>query len=173
MIIWINGAFGSGKSSVAESVCKKLVTAHLYDPEQVGYFLWQNFPMEMKNGENFQHIPLWREFNRKILQYIDSNYSGVILVPMTIYVKKYYDEIIGELIKVNVEVRHFILTASRQTIISRLIQRGDGSDCWDARHIDKCLKAFDSEICEEKICTESKSIDEIASEIIDKSYGKL
>lgn len=173
MIIWINGAFGSGKSSVADKICKMLVNAHLYDPEQVGYFLWQNIPMEMKDGKNFQHIPLWREFNRKILQYIDSNYSGIIVVPMTIYVKQYYDEIIGQLIKANVEVRHFILTASRQTIISRLNQRGETSDCWAAKHIDKCLKTFDSEICEQKICTESKSIEEIACEIIGKFNRNL
>ncbi len=69
MIIWINGAFGSGKSSVAESICQKLTEAHLYDPEQAGYFLWDSFPEEMKRKGNFQHIPIWREFNYKILKY--------------------------------------------------------------------------------------------------------
>lgn len=169
MIIWLNGAFGSGKSSVAENICKRLDAAHLYDPEQVGFFLWENLPREMKREDNFQHIPLWREFNRKILKYMDDNYAGVLVVPMTIYVKKYYDEIIGQLMKENVQVRHFILTASRETIVDRLIQRGDGSDCWAAQHIDQCLKAFDHEICEEKIDTERKSIDEIAAEIIRRS----
>ena len=173
MIIWINGAFGSGKSSVAQSVCSKLKSAHLYDPEQVGYFLWQNFPTEMKNKGNFQHIPLWREFNKKILKYMDDNYKGIIVVPMTIYVKKYYDEIIGALINDKVEVKHFILTASKQTIIKRLVQRGDCEDCWAAQHIDKCLKAFESEISEEKIDTESKSVEEIAYEIIDKCSRNL
>lgn len=169
MIIWINGAFGSGKSSVAESICKKLNVVHLYDPEQVGYFLWDNFPEEMKRKGNFQHIPIWREFNYKILKYMDSNYDGIIIVPMTIYIKQYYDEIIGRLRNDNVEVKHFILSASRQTIINRLIKRGESEDCWAAQHIDICLKAFESYISKEKIDTEFRNVDEIAAEIIEKS----
>ena len=169
MIIWINGAFGSGKSSVAECICKELDNAYLYDPEQVGYFLWDNFPENLKRKSNFQYIPLWREFNYKILKYIDSNYNGIIVVPMTIYKKQYYDEIIGQLRKENVEVKHFILSASKQTIADRLIKRGESKDCWAAQHINICLKAFESDISEEKINTEFKKIDEIADEIINKS----
>lgn len=60
MIIWINGAFGSGKTSIAENICKKMRVAYLYDPEQVGYFLWDNFPQEMKRKGNFQHSYLER-----------------------------------------------------------------------------------------------------------------
>lgn len=169
MIIWINGAFGSGKSSVAESICKELDKAYLYDPEQVGYFLWDNSPENLKRKGNFQHIPLWREFNYKILKYIDSNYDGIIVVPMTIYIKQYYDEIIGQLIKENIKVKHFILSASKQTITDRLIKRGESKDCWAAQHISICIKAFESDISEEKIDTEFKTIDEIADEIINKS----
>lgn len=168
MIIWLNGAFGSGKSSVAESICKKLNTAHLYDPEQIGYFLWDSFPEEMKRKGNFQHIPIWREFNYKILKYMDINYEGIIVVPMTIYIKQYYDEIIEQLRKEHVEVRHFILSASKQTIIDRLLKRGENKDCWAAQHIDICLKAFDNSISKEKVDTEFKKIDEIADEIIRK-----
>ena len=63
MIIWINGAFGSGKSSVAEGINNKVHRSFIYDPEQVGYFLWDIFPDEMEWKGNFQHIAMWREFN--------------------------------------------------------------------------------------------------------------
>lgn len=63
MILWINGAFGSGKSSIAEELSKKVGKSFVYDPEQVGYFLWDNFPEEMKMKGNFQHLQIWREFN--------------------------------------------------------------------------------------------------------------
>lgn len=169
MIIWLNGAFGSGKTSVAEVICKKLRAAHLYDPEQVGYFLWNSFPEEMRGKGNFQHIPIWRELNQKILHYINRNYRGTIVVPMTIYKKQYYDEIIGKLSKEKVEIRHFILSAQKQTIINRLKQRGESENSWAAQHIDKCIKAFQNEICGEIIDTESKSVEEIASLIITKS----
>jgi len=48
MIIWLNGAFGIGKSTIAELLHSKIEISHKYDPEQVGYFLWDSFPTEMK-----------------------------------------------------------------------------------------------------------------------------
>lgn len=169
MIIWINGAFGSGKSSVAEAIDKKLENSFVYDPEQAGYFLWHVFPDELKRKGNFQHIAMWREFNYKILKYINDNYNGVTIAPMTVYVKQYYDEIIGNLIHGGVSVKHFILSASKQTIINRLVHRGDSENDWEAQHIDICLNAFDTDISEKKIFTENRNIDEIASEIISLS----
>ena len=166
MILWINGAFGSGKSSVADELYRILQKSFIYDPEQVGYFLWNNFPDEMKRKENFQHLPIWREMNYKILKYISNNYKGIIIAPMTIYIKQYYDEIINKLIEDKIEVKHFILSASKQTIINRLIARGEASNSWAEQHIDKCLKAFDTDIPDLKINTENRSVSEIANEII-------
>ena len=73
MILWINGAFGSGKSSVAEAINKMASPSFVYDPEQVGYFFWHVFPDEMKRKGNFQHIEMWREFNYRMLKYIAEN----------------------------------------------------------------------------------------------------
>jgi hypothetical protein len=173
MILWINGAFCSGKSSVAGELGKKVGKSFVYDPEQVGYFLWDNFPEEMKRKGNFQHIQIWREFNHKILKHIDSNYDGTIVVPMTIYIKQYYDEIIGGLVNDGIIVHHFILSATKQTIINRLIQRGETDDCWAAQHIDKCLTAFDTDITEVKMYTDEKNINDIVLEIITKSSISL
>lgn len=168
MILWINGAFGSGKSSVAEELNKNIEKSFVYDPEQVGYFLWDNFPKELKRKGNFQHLPIWREMNYKILKHIDSNYDGVIISPQTIYTKQYYDEIIGKLIKDNVEVKHLVLSATKQTIIKRLISRGEAPNSWPEQHIDKCLKAFNTDIKGLIIDTENKNIMEIVNDIISK-----
>lgn len=35
MIIWIKGAFGSGKSTTAELLHSKIEFSHIYDPELV------------------------------------------------------------------------------------------------------------------------------------------
>lgn len=39
MIIWINGAFGGGKTTLAEELQRRLPHAILFDPEYVGYLL--------------------------------------------------------------------------------------------------------------------------------------
>ena len=165
MIIWLNGAFGAGKSTAAERLCQLLPDAYVYDPEQVGYFLWDIFPADLKRRDNFQHLPLWREFNYKILKHISENYNGVIVTPMTVYIRAYYDEIIGKLLADGVEVKNFILTASRQTLVGRLARRGDDGG-WGAQHIDQCLSAFAHDIPGHPIDTENKSIDGICHEII-------
>jgi hypothetical protein len=169
MILWINGAFGSGKSSVAEALNMKIVNSFVYDPEQVGYFLWDNFPQEMKRKGNFQTLQIWREFNYKILKHINSNYDGYIIVPMTIYTKQYFNEIIGCLVNDGIIIHHFVLSATKQTIINRLVQRGDTDDCWAAQHIDICLTAFDTDFAEDKIDTDENSINDIVLEIITKA----
>ena len=169
MIIWINGAFGSGKSSVAEAISLRIQESFVYDPEQVGYFLWDNFPENLKRKGCFQSLPIWREFNYKILGHISNNYSGTIIVPMTVYNRQYYDEIIGSLVGDGITVKHFILSATRETVLARLLGRGESADSWAAQHIDLCIDAYDRDITEVKIVTENRSVDDIASEILELS----
>ena len=166
MVLWINGAFGSGKTSVAEEIEKRVGKSFIYDPEQVGYFLWDNFPTELKQKGNSQHMAIWREFNYKILKHISENYTGIIIVPMAIYKKQYYDEIIGRLEKDNILVKHFILSASKQIILDRLLKRGEPDGGWCAQHIDICLNAFETEIAGHKIDAESLGVIETASKIV-------
>lgn len=44
MIYWINGAYGVGKSTVAETLQKKLAKAHIFDAEEVGNAVRDNLP---------------------------------------------------------------------------------------------------------------------------------
>ena len=67
MLLWLNGAFGAGKTSVAEALCRRLPGAFLYDPENAGQFLRQNLPGSLCPWENFQDDPLWRQFNGALL----------------------------------------------------------------------------------------------------------
>jgi deoxyadenosine/deoxycytidine kinase len=53
VIIWINGGFGAGKSTLAEELKGRLPDAVLYDPEYVGYNLQQWLPF----GGDFQDLP--------------------------------------------------------------------------------------------------------------------
>lgn len=44
MIIWINGAFGSGKTQTAYELHRRLDGSYVYDPENAGYFIRENLP---------------------------------------------------------------------------------------------------------------------------------
>lgn len=57
MIIWINGAFGVGKSHTAYKLTRRIDNAFLFDPETVGFFLRDKLPGTAR-FDDFQYIPL-------------------------------------------------------------------------------------------------------------------
>lgn len=146
MIIWLNGSFGVGKSATAKILHEKIPHSHIYDPEQTGYFLWDNFPDEMKRKGDFQDMYLWRNINYEIIRYLAGVYSGDIIIPMTLVKKQYFAEIIGRLEQDGIEIKHFILCASKERIIARLLQRGEAKNSWAEQQIDQCLRAFANDI---------------------------
>ena len=38
MIMWINGAFGSGKTSCEYELKKQIWNSYVYDPENIGFY---------------------------------------------------------------------------------------------------------------------------------------
>ena len=80
MILWINGAFGSGKTQTANELHRRLAHSFLYDPENVGYWLRKNEPKQMQKA-NFQDEPLWRSVNRDMLLAITRQFDGTVASP--------------------------------------------------------------------------------------------
>jgi broad-specificity NMP kinase len=141
MIIWVNGAFGSGKTQTAFEINRRLKNSYVYDPENIGYFFRRNMPKEIIQG-NFQDQLLWRTFNYEMIKNIYSKYNGDIIIPMTIYDKNYFEEIIGKLLKENIKIDHYILGASKETILKRLSKRHEKKESWAAKQIDICINGF-------------------------------
>lgn len=163
MIIWLNGAFGSGKTTCAFELYRRLPNSFVYDPENVGFLIRKNMPREL-HQEDFQDHEQWRSFNYQMLRSICREYDGTVIVPMTIVNRQYYDEIIQRLIDDGAILKHYILYASKETLIKRLSKRL-ARDTWAESQIDRCISAFDKEIVEERITTDNKSVDSIVEEI--------
>lgn len=168
MIVWINGAFGSGKSTTAELLHSKIKFSHIYDPEQVGYFLWDSFPTEMKKKGDFQDIEIWRSINYQVIKHMHDNYNGILIIPMTIANIDYYNQIIGNLIEDGVEIYHFILNADKENIKHRLISRGERENSWAEQQINRCLQAFNSNNNGEKINTNNLNVEQVVNIIMKK-----
>lgn len=168
MIIWINGAFGAGKTTCSYELNKRLPNSFVYDPENIGYFIRKNIPRELHEAD-FQNHEQWRLFNYKMLKYLSDSYDGIIIAPMTLVNRQYYDEIIGRLIKEDIEVKHYILYAKKKTIEKRLNKRLERGNTWAKSQIDRCIYAFNHDITEQKILTDDKTIDSIVEEIAEKS----
>lgn len=167
MIIWINGSFGVGKTTVAQKLKEKIDKSIIYDPEKIGMFLSKTLPIK---ENDFQDYKLWRTINYEMLKNLYTKFE-VIIVPMTITNLQYYNEIVGRLEKEKIDIKHFILIASKENIISRLNARGNSTE-WAYMQVDRCDKTFkDDCIKGQKIDTNNKSVGEVCNNLIKLIYG--
>ena len=59
-------------------------------------------------------------------------------------------------------LRHIILYAGRETLLKRLASRLEGRRSWGAQQIDRCIRAFDTDITEIKLATDSLTVGQAA-----------
>ena len=43
MVVWLNGAFGAGKTTCAFELNRRLADSYVFDPENAGYYIRKKF----------------------------------------------------------------------------------------------------------------------------------
>ncbi len=110
-----------------------------------------------------------RKTTHQIIRDLATKTGKVIIVPMTICKREYYQEIIQRLIEDKIPLEHYSLLADKTTILERLDNRVAEDNIWAKRHLDTCLEAFESQIPGQKLNTNSLRPEEVAMEILDRS----
>lgn len=128
MIVFLNGAFGIGKTTVARALVKRLPRAVLFDPEPVGVLL-----QRIRRVDDFQDLALWRRLTILGIR-IARVFAKTVVVPMAFSNPAYLQEIRNALPG---DVRHFCLVAPVDTVLARLRQRGDAGE-WEERRAREC-----------------------------------
>jgi hypothetical protein len=93
VIIWLNGGFGAGKTTLAEELHRRIPDAVVYDPEDVGLMLWK----WMRPNGDFQHLPSWRELVVATALSLRRHHADTLIVPMSLIRDAYRAEILGGL----------------------------------------------------------------------------
>jgi gluconate kinase len=119
VIIWLNGGFGAGKTTLAEELHRRLPDAIVYDPEDVGLMLWKWMP---PNGD-FQHLPSWRELVVATALSLRKHHADTLIVPMSLIRDAYRAEILGGLAAAGEEVLHVFLAVDVGVLRERLNAR--------------------------------------------------
>lgn len=111
-VIWINGAFGAGKTTVARKFADALPHSVIVDPEDVGSTLRASL-QEVAPRRDFQEWTAWRRVTVELILAISAEVpSSTIIVPQTIVNQRYWKEISSgltpmvDLLPVSLEVSH-------------------------------------------------------------------
>lgn len=163
-MIWINGAFGAGKTQASHELYRRLPGSYVFDPENMGYFLRKQMPASIARAD-FQEYPAWRECNYAVLKMLHREFDGPVIIPMTIVDTRYFEEIVGRLRSEGIEVIHVALCASREVLLKRLGKRREGPSSWAAQQIDRCIRGLQHESFRHQIDTDHMSIEEVVEEI--------
>ncbi|MEU4762131.1 AAA family ATPase [Actinosynnema sp. NPDC023794] len=118
MIVWINGAFGGGKTTLAEELGRRLPDALSFDPEYVGYLLRQWAPLP-ESGD-FQDMPPWRKLTAEFAATLHREYGRHLITPMTLVEPAYREEIFGLLAAAGVPLLHVFLDVPADELRRRI-----------------------------------------------------
>jgi len=148
VIIWLNGAFGSGKTTLAEELHRRLPDSVVYDPEDVGLMLWK----WIDPTDDFQDLASWRELVIATALSLLRHDTDTLIVPMSLIRDDYRDEILGGFAEAGEDLLHVFLDADAGALRERLNARAapvenraadQSATEWSLSRIDAAVLAAD------------------------------
>ena len=163
MIVWISGAYGVGKSTLADAMAAKMENALIFDAEEVGNAVRGNYP-DCPYGYIFEDYPLWGEFCYMLLKDVHEKFHKDILVPMTLLRKDSYG-IIENLNRDGIDTHLIVLEADYQTVHNRILARGEEEGCWCMENIELAREGS-AALPGIHVQTDEKTVDELRDEVL-------
>ncbi|MFC8536765.1 AAA family ATPase [Streptomyces sp. NPDC057249] len=119
MIIWLNGAFGSGKTTLAYGLCRALPGATVADPEAVGDLLRSALASHALEPRDYQDLSLWRQLTRAFVAGLVHHTGSPVIVPMTVLNPAYAEEIFAPL-RTGGGFHHLVVHAGPAALAERI-----------------------------------------------------
>ncbi len=151
MIVWVNGAFGAGKTTTARELLDLIPNSTLFDPEVIGSALpWLLPAKRLADVDDYQDLAFWRRMVVDTAAALHAEVGGVLIVPMTLLRQDYRDEIFGRLASRRIPVCHVLLAPAETILRERITGREvldvpDGEQRvrqWSLDHIGPYLTAL-------------------------------
>ncbi len=166
MILFINGAFGAGKTTVANLLVRAIPNTMLYDPEEIGLAL-RTILDPIEHHDDFQHYPEWRTLTIETAKQIKHRHNRHLIIPMTIWRPEYFMEVTEGLKRIDSDFRHFCLTVSEETIYNRLNTRGEQKPgSWAHQQAPQAVTSLASPLFEKHLDAEKSSPEELTRIIL-------
>jgi hypothetical protein len=171
LVVFVNGAFGIGKTTVARLLRERTPGSALFDPELLGLALRRLpgfVPLEGRGTDDFQDLALWRRGTVQGIRLVRA-LRATVIVPQALSNLAYLRELTAGVRRFEPKVRHFCLVAPFAVVRARLEKRGldpaRDSGAWQLRRAAECCAAHGSPEFSEQIATEDASAADVASAI--------
>jgi len=161
-VLWINGAFGAGKTSVATTLRRRIPRSVLLDPERIGFVI-QRLPFA-GGRRDFQHSALWRRATVFAVR-AAASLRGTVIVPMTVVDGDVLDDVVGELRRRRVDVRMVALQVDQEELRSRLRRRGSQGG-WGEAQIERCLRVLGRPEFGLPVATDGRPVPAVADAVL-------
>jgi chloramphenicol 3-O-phosphotransferase len=177
MVVFVNGAFGIGKTSVARRLRRELPGSAIFDPELVGLVLRRlpSFvPLQGRGTGDFQDLASWRRISLLGIRGVRA-LRRIVIVPMAFSRLDYLHELLRGAARFDADVRHFCLVAPLPIVLERLAKRGgdlaDPALAWQVRRAEECCVAHRSAEYAEPIEASDRTPEQLAAEIAARIAG--
>jgi deoxyadenosine/deoxycytidine kinase len=119
--VWIDGAFGSGKTTLVAELRRRWPEALVFDPERIGMVLREIVEVPT---DNFQDLPLRRTQSAAMAIALVEEYARPLLVPMTLVEAAYAEEIRTAVRARGIPLQRVYLDVPADELARRLSRRG-------------------------------------------------
>ncbi len=169
MIVLINGTYGVGKSTVAQSIQDKIPNVEILESDF--YYLQmieKDYNLAFGGTTPQNNMNFLSRFKKVVFDLMeDDNFNKITIVVMAITRDECNKEILEPLAEKCPDFYHFILTANRDTIIERINKQEKRDKAWAISFLNSNIKYLEDNFEHvPRINTENKEISEIADEII-------
>ena len=166
-VLWLNGPFGGGKSSVARRLTAGHAGAVLFDPEVLGAMLREI--LESPNGD-FQDLPQWRELLVETVAILYRHGTSLIVMPMTVLRVCYLEELLTGLRATGAPIWHVLLDASPTELERRIAadtEETEEARTWRGARLPDFVKARDEilQFTSAVVSTDGADVDCVAERI--------
>jgi len=121
VIIWLNGAFGAGKTTTAAELAGTMPSARLFDPEMVGYLLMEY--LKDHDFYDFQELPAWRTLVPAVTNEIARFTGQHLIATQAVLNESYWTELQQGFKQHSLEVFHVVLDVDTEVLARRI--KGD------------------------------------------------
>lgn len=168
MIIWIDGTYGVGKTSTLKQIEVKLKNKKIKVFRSDYFYQKYNKDNPLDGGgatpqNNIKFIKYFRNIIEEQVKKADSD----LIIDMSLTQKESKELLFEYFTKKGIEIKHFILTASIDTIKSRIKKDGIRDKGLAYSYLEQNINFLNINYSEAiRINTENKKIEEVAKEIL-------